>query len=82
MIFTVGLDDPVKVPEEVVTGCIYKIGENYYLTKSEKISAEDYADVIKKAFGNSSKGQVFIDGWTASINETLQSYKEDIKIVF
>jgi len=38
--------------------------------------------VIRNAFWNSAKGQVFIDGWTASINETLQSYKEEVKIVF
>ena len=82
MIFTVGLDAPTQVPEEVVTDCIYRIGENYYLTNSEKINMDAYANVIRNAFGNSAKGQVFIDGWTASINETLQSYKEDVKIVF
>ena len=27
-------------------------------------------------------GRVFIDGWTASLNGTLQNYKEDVKIVF
>lgn len=75
MIFTVGLDEPTQVPEEVVKDCIYKIGKHYYITNSEKISKEDYADAIKN-------GKVFIDGWTASLNGTLQHYKEDVKIVF
>jgi len=74
MIFTVGLDAPTQVPEEILKDCIYKIGNNYYITNSEKISAEDYA--------NSTSGKVFIDGWTASLNATLQNYKEDVMIVF
>lgn len=75
MIFTVGLDEPTQVPEEVVKDCIYKIGNHYYITNSEKITSEDYSDAIKN-------GKVFIDGWTASLNGTLQNYKEDVKIVF
>lgn len=75
MIFTVGLDEPTQVPEEVVKDCIYKIENNYYVTNSDKISKEDFADAIKS-------GKVFIDGWTASLNSTLQHYKEDVKIVF
>jgi adenine-specific DNA-methyltransferase len=75
MIFTVGLDEPTQVPEEVVKDCIYKIGNNYYITNSEKVSKEQFAECIKN-------GKVFIDGWTASLNGTLQNYKEDVKIVF
>ena len=75
MIFTVGLDEPTQVPEEVVKDCIYKIGKHYYITKSEKIKSDDYSNAIKN-------GKVFIDGWTASLNGTLQNYKEDVKIVF
>lgn len=75
MIFTVGLDEPTQVPEEVLKDCIYKIGNHYYITNSEKIAREDYANTIKN-------GKVFIDGWTASLNGTLQHYKEDVKIVF
>jgi adenine-specific DNA-methyltransferase len=75
MIFTVGLDEPTQVPEEVVKDCIYKVGNHYYLTNSEQISKEAFADCIKN-------GKVFIDGWTASLNGTLASYKEDVKIVF
>ena len=75
MIFTVGLDEPTQVPEEVVKDCIYKIGNHYYITNSEKVTSDDYSNAIKN-------GKVFIDGWTASLNGTLQNYKEDVKIVF
>lgn len=75
MIFTVGLDEPTQVPEEMVKDCIYKIGNHYYITNSEKITSDDYSNAIKN-------GKVFIDGWTASLNGTLQNYKEDVKIVF
>jgi adenine-specific DNA-methyltransferase len=75
MIFTVGLDEPTQVPEEVVKDCIYKIGNHYYITNSERITSDDYSNAIKN-------GRVFIDGWTASLNGTLQNYKEDVKIVF
>lgn len=75
MMFTVGLDEPTQVPEEIVKNCIYKIGNHFYITNSEKITSDDYANAIKK-------GKVFIDGWTASLNGTLQNYKEDVKIVF
>lgn len=75
MIFTVGLDEPTQVPEEVVKNCIYKIGNHYYISNSENINKEDFSNAIKN-------GKVFIDGWTASLNGTLQNYKEDVKIVF
>ena len=75
MIFTVGLDEPTQVPEEIVKDSIYKIGTHYYITNSEKITSDDYSNAIKN-------GKVFIDGWTASLNGTLQNYKEDVKIVF
>lgn len=75
MIFTVGLDEPTQVPEMIVENCIYKIGNHYYITNSEKITSDDFSNAIKN-------GKVFIDGWTASLNGTLQNYKEDVKIVF
>ncbi len=75
MIFTVGLDEPTQVPEEIKKDCIYKIGNNYYITNSEKLNADDYSNALKN-------GKVFIDGWTAGLNGTLQNYKEDVKIVF
>ena len=82
MIFTVGLDEPSQLPEEVVKDCIYRIGNHYYITNSEKISPSDYATTIKNASLGSKSGKIFIDGWTASLNATLQSYKDDVKIVF
>jgi adenine-specific DNA-methyltransferase len=75
MIFTVGIDEPTQVPEEILKDSIYKIGTHYYITNSEKITSDDYSNAIKN-------GKVFIDGWTASLNGTLQNYKEDVKIVF
>ncbi len=76
MIFTVGLDEPTQVPQEVKKDCIYKIGNNYYITNSNKVTSDDYANILKN------NGKIFIDGWTASLNGTLQNYKEDVKIVF
>lgn len=75
MIFSVGIDKPTITPEVVVQDCIYKIGTNYYITNSEQIKNDDLSNAIKN-------GKVFIDGWTASLNGTLQHYKEDVKIVF
>jgi len=75
MIFSLGIDEPIQVPETVVENCIYKIGNHYYITNSEKINSDDFSNAIKN-------GKVFIDGWTASLNGTLQHYKEDVKIVF
>lgn len=75
MIFTIGLDEPTQTPETVVEDAIYKIGTNYYITNSEKVSSTDLSNAIKN-------GKVFIDGWTASLNATLQHYKEDVKIIF
>lgn len=75
MIFTVGLDEPTQVPEVVVMDCIYRIDNHYYITNCERITNDDYSNAIKS-------GKVFIDGWTASLNGTLQNYKEDVKIVF
>ena len=80
MIFTVGLDEPTQVPEEVVKDSIFKIGNHYYITNSEQITSDDYSNAINASAG--SAGKVFIDGWTASLNGTLQNYKEDVKIVF
>lgn len=75
MIFTVGLDEPTQVPEEIVKDCVYRIDNHYYITNSDKVSSDDFLNAIKN-------GRVFIDGWTASLEGTLLSYKEDVKIVF
>ncbi|WP_034981288.1 site-specific DNA-methyltransferase [Epilithonimonas tenax] len=75
MIFSVGIDSPVSRLECVVENCIYKIGNNYYITNSADAKNEDITNAIKN-------GKVFVDGWSAGINTTLQHYKEDVKIVF
>lgn len=75
MIFSVGIDNPTAKIECIVENCIYKIENHFYITNSEKVSNEDLSQAIKS-------GKVFIDGWTASLNATLQHYKEDVKIVF
>ena len=82
MIFTVGLDEPTQVPEEVLKDAVYKINNHYYITNGNNIREDDYLAILKKAFDPSCKGSVFIDGWTASLNATLQSYRDDVKIVF
>ncbi|WP_372474449.1 site-specific DNA-methyltransferase [Capnocytophaga sp. ARDL2] len=80
MIFKVGLDEPSEAPQEVIENCIYKIGNHYYITNSEQITKDDFATTIKDATQNS--GKIFVDGWTASLNATLQHYKEEVQIVF
>ena len=75
MIFSVGIDSPVSRLECVVENCIYKIGNNYYITNSADAKNEDITNAIKN-------GKVFVDGWSAGISTTLQHYKEDVKIVF
>lgn len=75
MIFSIGVDEPTQTPETVVEDCVYKIGTNYYITNSEKVNSDDFSNAIIN-------GKVYIDGWTASLNGTLQHYKEDVKIVF
>ena len=86
MIFTVGLDEPTQVPEEVVKDCVYRIGSHYYITNEETYKEETYKvfkDLIGLGLGSGSEDKkIFIDGWTASLNGTLQNYKENVKIVF
>ncbi|MFJ1490186.1 site-specific DNA-methyltransferase [Capnocytophaga canis] len=80
MIFKVGLDEPSQVPQEVLKDCIYKIGHYYYITNSQRISEDYFTNVIKDISKNN--GKIFVDGWTTSLNATLQYYKEEIQIVF
>ncbi|WP_392419812.1 site-specific DNA-methyltransferase [Capnocytophaga canis] len=80
MIFKVGLDEPSQVPQEVLENCIYKIDNHYYITNSQRISEDYFANVIKDISKNN--GKIFVDGWTTSLNATLQYYKEEIQIVF
>lgn len=75
MIFSVGIDSPTEIIECVSEDCVYKIGDNHYIINSEKLNKDDFSKILKY-------GKVFIDGWSANINTTLQNYKEDVKIVF
>ncbi len=75
MIFKLGIDEPTQIPEVVLENCIYKIGKNYYITNSDKVKNDDLNSAIKS-------GKVFIDGWTADFNATLQSHKDEVQIVF
>jgi adenine-specific DNA-methyltransferase len=79
MIFQVGIDNPTETLECVLENCLYKIGGNYYITNATELDKAENKHFLSDAIKN---GRVFIDGWTASINTTLQNYKEDVKIVF
>lgn len=76
MIFSVGVDEPSQTPEVVQEDSVYRIGKNYYITNSENINKEDFAKYL------SPENKVYVDGWTASLNATLQNYKDEVKIVF
>jgi adenine-specific DNA-methyltransferase len=79
MIFSVGIDSPTIAPECIIENCMYKTGGNYYITNSDELDKEENKHFLSEALKN---GKVFIDGWTATINTTLQNYKEDVEIVF
>jgi len=82
MIFNKGLDNPTIPPQEIVKDCLYHCADknNYYITNAEKLDNKENQKYLSEAIKSGSK--VFIDGWTASINTTLQRYKEDVTIVF
>lgn len=75
MIFKVGIDEPSQVPTAIIDDCMYKLGENYYITDSHKVSKEALLNALKD-------GKVYIDGWTASLDISLQNQKDKVKIVF
>jgi adenine-specific DNA-methyltransferase len=79
MIFSVGIDDPNSQLQEIVKDCMYQIGEHYYITNAAELDKAENKQHLQTAIKT---GKVFIDGWTASINITLQNYKDDVKIVF
>jgi len=78
MIFAVGIDNPTSTPVCIIENCMYKIGNSYYLTNSSELDKEANKPFLSDAIKT---GKVFIDGWTATINTTLQNYKENLKIV-
>ena len=75
MIFKVGVDEPTQVPIAIIDECMYKLGSNYYITDSHKVSEDVLLDALKD-------GRVYIDGWTASLDVSLQSQKDKVQIVF
>lgn len=75
LVFKVGVDEPTQVPEEIVEDCIYRVGHNIYITNGDKPTRADYENAV--ALGRN----VFIDAWTASLNATIQLFKDDVKIV-
>jgi len=79
MIFSVGIDNPTTMPETVLENCMYKVDNHFYITNAAELDQEENRHFLTDAIKT---GKVFIDGWTASINTTLQNYKEDVKIVF
>lgn len=75
MIFKVGIDEPTQVLIAIIDECMYKLGSNYYITDSHKVSEDVLLDALKD-------GRVYIDGWTASLDVSLQSQKNKVQIVF
>lgn len=71
MIFKVGIDEPTQVPTAIIDECMYKLGSNYYITDSHKVSEDVLLDALKD-------GRVYIDGWTASLDVSLQSQKDKV----
>ena len=84
LIFKIGIDNPTTVPSEIVKDCMYNHGSNYYITNSIELDKPENRDLFKFALQN---GRVYIDGWTATLNTTLQETKDKedrgkISIVF
>ncbi|MBW5410493.1 site-specific DNA-methyltransferase [Brachyspira hampsonii] len=83
MIINVGLNSPVSKLIAIIENCAYMIEEDnikrYYITNSEILIKNDenkqkFKDMIES-------GMVYIDGWTVTINVSLQQYKDNVKIV-
>jgi len=88
MIFSVGIDNPTTPLCCIVPNCMYAVdtssdanhrSSNYYITHAAELDKEENKRFLSDALKT---GKVYIDGWTASINTTLQNYKEDVTIVF
>ncbi|MDR3253487.1 MAG: hypothetical protein LBT07_00795 [Endomicrobium sp.] len=78
-----GLDNLAISPRELLKDCLYECNQNglkrYYITNALELDKTENKKLFKESILND---KVFIDGWTATINATLQEYKEDIKIIF
>jgi adenine-specific DNA-methyltransferase len=83
LIFKIGIDDPAIEPQEILKDCLYLCEsagiKNYYITNSQELDKKENRDSLKKAI---LEGNVYIDGWTATLTTTLQEQKEKIQIIF
>ena len=68
--------------ETAVEGFIYKAEQGFYVINAKSFDTDAHKDEVKKMFETGQN--IYIDGWTASINMTLQQYKsnEKMKIVY
>lgn len=83
MIINIGLNSPVSKLTPIIENCAYMIEEDnikrYYITNSEILIKNDENKQKFKEMIES--GNVYIDGWTATINVSLQQYKDNVKII-
>lgn len=83
LIFKVGIDNPQMQPKEIIKDCMYLCdngnNKNYYIVNSKILDTTENKKIFKQAIDT---GNIYIDGWTATINTTLQEKKDNIKIIF
>ena len=83
LIFKVGIDNPQMQPKEIIKDCMYlcdnENNKNYYIVNSKILDTTENKKIFKQAIDT---GNIYIDGWTATINTTLQENKDNIKIIF
>ena len=83
LIAQIGIDCPDTAPKEILKDCMYLYEnngtKNYYITNSGLLDNIEGKKLFKEAISN---GNIYIDGWTATLNTTLQEQKDNIKIIF
>jgi adenine-specific DNA-methyltransferase len=84
LIFKAGVDDPSICPVEVFKDCMYVCensgGKNYYITNSRDLDNKKFSEILHEAVENGS--EIYLDGWTTTINTVLQEQRENVKILF
>ena len=73
LIFRVGVDDPTVIPEEIVKDSLYRIATRYYIVHSVKLDGEKNRMKLKEALIHGE--HIYVDGWTATLNTTLQDMR-------
>ena len=77
------IDNPQMQPKEIIKDCMYlcdnENNKNYYIVNSKILDTTENKKIFKQAIDT---GNIYIDGWTATINTTLQEKKDNIKIIF